>query len=336
MASATLMPSWRDRRHDGGVRSGDGDRQSVATATVPGAYGRRTAASEVFLTNWRRGTADSWVVSARWPRAHSFYASAHGPHDPDPLLLIETLRQAGILLSHVAHRVPLDHPVLWRRIRYDLAPRAPRTADEPAEVELRVTDHDLVRHGSQLAGARQEFRVRCDGADLASAVVDYSCHSPAVYRRLRGRYSDPALSRARRLPLPEAVSPQLVGRDRDREVVLSPTGRPDRWLLRADTSHPVLLGHPADHAPGMLMIEAAWQAAQAMTPEVTVPTAMDCAFEGYAELDAPCWVRARTTADPVAGPADRGRQQVEVGVEQHGKPVTTAQVTSVPIAPPLP
>ncbi|GAU66940.1 putative gamma-butyrolactone autoregulator biosynthesis protein [Streptomyces sp. NBRC 110611] len=327
MASATLVPPWRDQRKDGGVRFGE--RQSVATATVPRAYPRPAATPEAFLTNWRRGTAGSWVVSARWPRAHHFYAPVRRLHDP--LLLIETIRQAGILLSHVAHRVPLDHPVIWRRVRYDLAPRAPRT-DEPAEVELRVTDHDLIHRGGQLASARQEFQVRCDGADLASAVVDYSCHSPAVYRRLRGRYSDPTRADARRLPLPEAVSPRLVARNRERDVVLSPTGRPDRWRLRVDASHPVLFGHPVDHAPGMLMIEAARQAAQAVTPGVTVPTAMDCAFEGYAELDAPCWVRARTTADPAAGPADGGRQQVAVGVEQHGKPVTTARITSVPLA----
>ncbi|MEU9124661.1 ScbA/BarX family gamma-butyrolactone biosynthesis protein [Streptomyces sp. NPDC048506] len=329
MASATLMPSWRDQRRNGGGRFGDGNRRSVLTTTVQREYVHRAAVSEVFLTNWRRGAAGSWVVSAQWPRAHSFYAPVGGLHDP--LLLIETMRQAGILLSHVAQRVPLDRPIIWQRIRYDLVPRALRAAEEPAEVELHITDHDVVRRGKRLASARQEFRVLCDGAHLASAVLDYSCHSPAVYRRLRGRYSDLTFANARRLPLPEAVSPRLVARDRDRDVVLSPTGRPDHWQLRVDTSHPVLFDHPVDHAPGMLMIEAARQAAQAATPGVTVPVAMDCTFERYAELDAPCWVRARTTT-PVARPAADGRRQVEIGVEQHGKPVIAARITSVSTA----
>lgn len=327
MASATLMPSSRHQRHNGGSQFSDGSQRSVLTTTVPRDDVHRTAGSEVFLTNWRRGAADNWVVSAQWPRAHSFYAAVDGLHDP--LLLIETMRQAGILLSHVAHHVPLDHPIIWQRIRYDLSPAALRTSEEPAQVELHITHHEVVRRGRRLTSARQEFRILCDGLDLATAVVDYSCHGPAVYRRLRGRYRDPRLADAHRLPLPEAVPPHLVARVRDRDVVLSPTGHPDRWQLRVDTSHPVLFDHPVDHAPGMLMIEAARQAAQAATPGVTLPVSMDCTFARYAELDAPCWVRARTPRRTTA-PSDDGRREVEVGVAQRGKRVITARITSLP------
>ncbi|MFE1773093.1 ScbA/BarX family gamma-butyrolactone biosynthesis protein [Streptomyces sp. NPDC059008] len=302
------------------------------STTAPQGYGRRAAVPEVFLTNWRRDTADGWVVSARWPRAHGFYGPVDGRERlHDPLLLVETVRQAGILLSHLAHRVPLDHPITWQRIHYDLAPQALSTAAAPAEVELHVTDHEVVRRGKRLLSARQEFRVRCDGAELASATLDYACHSPAVYRRLRGRYSELTPANARRLPLPAPVSPQLVARAREHDVVLSPTGRPDLWRLRVDTSHPVLFDQPADHAPGMLMIEAARQAAQAATPGVTVPIAMECTFERYAELDAPCWVRARTATEPAAAQDRDGRMPVDVAVEQHGKPVIAARVTSLPI-----
>ncbi|MEU8787045.1 ScbA/BarX family gamma-butyrolactone biosynthesis protein [Streptomyces sp. NPDC048637] len=323
MASATLTPYLRDRHHDIEGRSADGSRSSQLTTTVPREYVHRNALSEVFLTNWRQGPDDSWVVSAQWPRAHTFYGPLHGLHDP--ILLIETVRQAGILLSHVVHEVPLDHPIIWQRVRYDLAPQALRTAQHPAEVELHVTDHEMVHRGKRLVSALQEFRIVCDGAELASATLDYSCHSPAVYRRLRGEYSDVALANSRALPLPEAVSPQLVAREHDRDVVLSPTDRADRWQLRVDTSHPVLFDHPVDHAPGMLMVEAARQAAQAATPGVTLPVSMECSFSRYAELDAPSWVEARTT-----GPDDDDRRQVEVTVEQHGQPVVAAQITSVP------
>ncbi|MFF8788844.1 ScbA/BarX family gamma-butyrolactone biosynthesis protein [Streptomyces sp. NPDC015125] len=324
MAGATLTPYLPDQRHDLGGRFADGNRPPQLTTTVPREYVHRTAVSEVFLTNWRAGD-DGWVVSAQWPRAHTFYGPAHGLHDP--LLLIETIRQAGILLSHVAHRVPLDHQIIWQRVRYDLAPQALRATEQPAEVALHITDHDLVHRGTRLVSVRQEFRIVCDGADLASATLLYSCHSPAVYRRLRGAYSDLALANSRKVPLPEAVAPQLVARERARDVVLSPTDRPDRWQLRVDTSHPVLFDHPVDHTPGMLMVEAARQAAQAATPGFTVPASMDCAFERYAELDAPSWVEARTT-----GRTDGDRRQIEVAVEQHGKPVVSAQIACVPTA----
>ncbi|WP_330316473.1 transcriptional regulator [Streptomyces platensis] len=323
MASATLTPYSRDQRHDIGGGSADGIRPSSLTTTVPREYVHRNALSEVFLTDWRRGGADTWVVSAQWPRAHTFYGPLHGMHDP--ILLIETVRQAGILLSHVAHRVPLDHPIIWQRVRYDLAPQALRTAQHPAEIELHITDRDMVHRGKRLVSALQEFQIRCDGAELASATLDYSCHSPAVYRRLRGEYGDLALANSRTLPLPGAVSPQLVAREHDRDVVLSPTDRPDRWQLRVDTSHPVLFDHPVDHAPGMLMVEAARQAAQAATPGVTLPVSMECSFSRYAELDAPTWVQARTS-----GRGDNDGRQVEVAIEQHGQPVVSAQVSCVP------
>jgi len=325
MASATLTPYLRDERHDNGGEDANGIRPSALTTTVPREYVHRTAVSEVFLTDWRQGGDDSWVVSAQWPRAHTFYGPVHGLHDP--LLLIESIRQAGILLSHVAHGVPLDHPIIWQRVRYDLLPEALRTADRPAEIELHVTDHDMVHRGKRLASARQEFRIVRDGAELATAALDYSCHSPAVYRRLRGEYCDLDLANSRKLPVPEAVPPQLVAREHDRDVALSPTDRPDRWQLRVDTSHPVLFDHPVDHTPGMLMIEAARQAAQASAPGFTLPVSMECSFARYAELDAPSWVRARTTDR-----ADDGSRQLTVDVEQHDQPVVSAQITSVPMS----
>ncbi|MFD8544228.1 ScbA/BarX family gamma-butyrolactone biosynthesis protein [Streptomyces sp. NPDC059649] len=327
MASATLMPSSSREQHPRARWLPEGNRPSTTHPPVLGAYGHRTTGSEVFLTNWRRGPGDSWVVSAQWPRAHGFYEPVGGLHDP--LLLIETVRQAGILLSHVAHRVPLDHPIVWQHVRYDLAPQALRAAGEPAEVELQITVHDVVRRGKRLISARQEFRVRCDGAHLAHARLIYSCYSPAGYRRLRGRYSDLAFATSRRLPVPEPVAPELVDRDRDRDVLLSPTDLPDRWQLRVDTSHPVLFDHPVDHAPGMLMVEATRQAARATTPGVPMlPVSLECSFERYAELDAPSWVRARMP-DPATG---GGARRVEVGVEQHGRPVVAARITSVPVS----
>ncbi|MCK7626413.1 transcriptional regulator [Streptomyces sp. RS10V-4] len=324
MASATLTPYTRDQFGGGDGRLADGNRPRALTTTVPREYVHRTAVSEVFLTNWRRGGPGGWRVSAQWPRAHSFYGPAHGLHDP--LLLIETVRQAGILLSHVAHGVPLDHPIVWQKVRYDLRPAALRAADTPADIQLQVTDREVVRRRKRLVSAHQEFRIRCDGADLAVAALEYSCHSPEVYRRLRGAYGDLALANARRLPPPRPVAPQLVGRERAGDVVLAPADRPGRWQLRVDTGHPVLFDHPVDHTPGMLMIEAVRQAARAAAPGPSLPVALACSFERYAELDAPCWVQARAGAA-----AGDGRCEVVVGAEQHGRRVLEARVASLPL-----
>ncbi|OKI01228.1 transcriptional regulator [Streptomyces sp. CB02923] len=292
------------------------------TTTVPRQYVHRTAVSEVFLTDWRRAGTDAWVVSAQWPRAHSFYSPVDGLHDP--MLLVETMRQASILLSHVAHGVPLDHPIIWQDLHYSLVPEALRVTGTPAEIELHITDHDLLYRGDRLASARQLYRVLCDGTELASAELHFSCHSPAVYRRLRGEYSDLQRANARKLDLAEPVTPRLVARDRTGDVVLSPTGHANRWQLRVNTAHPVLFDHPVDHAPGMLMMEAARQAAHAAAgPGFSLPADMTCSFRRYGELDAPCWV-----AVTPAGRDACDRLLLDITVRQNGRPVFTARAAS--------
>ncbi|MFH8343987.1 ScbA/BarX family gamma-butyrolactone biosynthesis protein [Streptomyces sp. NPDC018045] len=326
MASATLTaPSTAaDRRPAAGREHRSLSDLPPLTTTVPRQYVHRSAASEVFLTGWRRAGADTWVVRAQWPRAHSFYRPVDGLHDP--MLLVETVRQASILLSHVAHGVPLDHPIIWQDLRYSLTPEALRVTGSPAEVELHITDHGPLHRGRRPAGARLRYRVLRGGTDLATAELHFSCHTPAVYRRLRGEYGDLQRANARTLALAEPVAPRLVARDRTGDVVLSPTGRANRWQLRVNTAHPVLFDHPVDHAPGMLMVEAARQAAHAAAgPAFALPAAMECSFHRYGELDAPCWVEVTP-----AGHDARHRLLLDITVQQHGRPVFTARTAGRP------
>ncbi|MER6490656.1 AfsA-related hotdog domain-containing protein [Streptomyces griseorubiginosus] len=74
-------------------------------------------------------------------------------------------------------------------------------------------------------------------------------------------------------------------------VLLSPTGRPDRRRLRVDTAHPVFFGHPLDHVPGMLLLAAARQAARAHGgPDGPVPASFHAAFHQFTEVDGPVWI----------------------------------------------
>lgn len=295
------------------------------TTTVPREYVHRSAVTEVFLTGWHADGTDAWTVDAQWPRAHSFYGPAHGLHDP--LMLAETVRQAGLLLNHVGHGVPLGHSVIWGSMGYSLRPGALEVAEAPADVEVRVRDHDTVRRGSRLSSMRQVFDAYRDGRHLGRVECSFTCHTPAVYRRLRGPYADLDHVLSRRPPLPDPVRPALVGRDRATDVVLAPSAGKHRWQLRVDTAHPVLFDHPVDHAPGMLMVEAARQAAYAAAgPGPSIAAAMDCSFVRYAELDAPCWIRTEA-----AGHDDAGRPRVAVTAEQNGGPVFTATVTCAPV-----
>ncbi|NEC10620.1 AfsA-related hotdog domain-containing protein, partial [Streptomyces sp. SID7909] len=97
----------------------------------------------------------------------------------------------------------------------------------------------------------------------------------------------------------------------ERDVVLAPPVAPGRWPLRLDTGHPTLFGRPNDHVPGILLLEAARQAANATVPGF-LPVTLRSDFLRYVELDRPCWIEATTA------PAG-----VRVRAVQDGEPVFT-------------
>ncbi|CAM5683832.1 hypothetical protein SAVIM338S_07418 [Streptomyces avidinii] len=294
--------------------------------TVPRRYVHRAALAEVFLTGIAPAGAGSYLVTAQWPRGHSLYGSRGGLLDP--MLACETVRQTVPLLSHTVFDVPFGHMQSWDHISFGLDPDVMTAGSTPPEIEMRVRCHDTVLRGTRLIATSLDIMLFRDGDLLGAAGARFSCHTPAIYKRLRtGRAdADPHLL-MKDMPQLPPVAPPAVGRDRAEDVVLSPTERSDAWLLRVDPSHPILFDHPVDHAPGMLLLEAARQAAQAASPGNAVVLGLDSDFIRYVELDAPCLIEAR------ALPADvRGRVRVQVTGTQNGAAAFTASVTTQPLA----
>lgn len=292
---------------------------ATLTTTVPKEYVHRAAVTEVFLTGWRQTDADTCTVTAQWPRAHSFYGPIEGFHDP--LLFSETLRQTVPLLSHAVYGAPMDHKQIWRDLRVSLDPAALRAGTTPAELELRIRCSDVEQRAGVLRGLRMEVTATSDGRPLATASTAFSSHGRALYRRLRGAYADAEQAMADAIEPPPPLSPGLVGRDRRHDVALSPRGSDGRWQLRVCTAHPIIFDHPNDHAPGMLLLEAARQAAQHhLGPAPVLATGMEASFHRYAELDAPAWVAAESL----------GEGRVRVTVEQDGELAFACAVTTHP------
>ncbi|MFF0018929.1 ScbA/BarX family gamma-butyrolactone biosynthesis protein [Streptomyces sp. NPDC005374] len=276
--------------------------------------------AEVLLSSWRVLAPDSYSVTAYWPQTHPFYHPVHGLHDP--LLLAESVRQAVPLLSHVAYGVPFGHRQAWEHLRFDLNTVAMMVTTAPARLELRITCSDIVRRGPRLAALTMAVDVALSGQRLGTARTRFNNQPPAVHQRLRGPYADLAHAVARALPPGPPIEPELVARTRPEDVVLSATDRPGRWQLRVDLAHPVLFDHPVDHAPGMLLLEAARQAAHAVTERPSTVVGMETEFTRYAEFDAPCSVWAdRLPSDP------QGRRRVLVSLEQNGLRIFSADVT---------
>lgn len=305
------------------------------TTTVPREFVHRSAVSEVLLTGWeadpgawgdRPARPDAYVVTAQWPRGHALFAPAGGYQDP--MLLIESVRQVGSLLAHAEYGVPFGHQFLMWDMSFTTTPEALAVSPSATEVELRTVCSDMVRRGGKLVSMRYEVTVWRDGAPLATARAGFNCIAPAVHRRLRaGRPTTTTQAP------PPAIAPAGVGRIDPRDVVLAAPrgtdgagGTVHRWELRVDTGHPILFDHPVDHAPGMVLLEAARQAARAVTglPDA-LPISLDSSFARYAELDSPCWIEA------VAGRPDAaGDVPVRVHGTQGAETVFTADVVLRP------
>lgn len=303
------------------------------TTTVPRQYVHRAAINEVLLTSWETDGPDRFTVCAQWPRSHALFAPRFGHQDPT--LIAETVRQIGALLGHTEYGVPLGHQFLMWDMSYQAAPGALAAGPAPTDLTLQVVC-EIARRGKQLSAMRYRASLWDGATRIATAAAGYNCLSPAVYRRVRG--DRPLSVHASLPPLPDPVDPATVGRRDAEHVVLGDPGAAGRdeagadsgvhrWLLRADTAHPTLFDHPLDHVPGMVLLEAARQAAQAVLhPEPVLAVGLSSSFAHYAELDAPCWIEAR----PGTRDAE-GATPVHVTGTQGGKELFTATVAAHPL-----
>ncbi|RKT17289.1 A-factor biosynthesis hotdog protein [Streptomyces sp. 1114.5] len=312
-----------------GTGTGTGTGYDFHDRTVSRHLVHRASVSEVFLTGWQATGPYDFLLGAQWPRLHGFYRLP-GDRYHDPVLMAETVRQAGLLIGHAGFGVPRGHHFVMEDLSYALAgPGLPGLAvgTEPASLMLAVGCEDVrMRHG-RLVSLRVHADITRDGRPIGRGSGQLRVLSPASYDRLRGagRHTVTPL-----LP-PAPTAPELVGRAQPADVVLSPTLRPDTWVLRADAAHPVLFDHALDHVPGMLVLEAARQAAQRLRhPEPVVPVELVTAFDHYIELDRPCFVRA------VPEPAADGRRlPVRVQLLQDGRTAAECRLLTEPLGGPV-
>ncbi|AQS65697.1 ScbA/BarX family gamma-butyrolactone biosynthesis protein [Streptomyces pactum] len=298
-------------------------RHGPLTTTVPRELVHRAAVAEVMLTDWKRLDDTHFAMAAQWPRSHSFFTPVGVHHDP--LIAAETIRQIGALLAHAEFGVPFGHQFLMEELTLTVRPEQVRTGRAPAALDLDVTCTEVRTRGRRLSGLRYETTILREGRPAATGQISFTALAPAVYRRLRPEHVFSAGHRP--IPLTAPVAPQSVGRLSPADVVLSPTGDPDRWQLRVDTRHPVLFDHQVDHVPGMVLLEAARQAATAVLHRPSLlPAGLTCAFTKYAELDLPCLIDALHLPRTAPGDPDT----VLVTGHQDGHPVFSATVTAAP------
>ncbi|WP_240117036.1 MULTISPECIES: ScbA/BarX family gamma-butyrolactone biosynthesis protein [unclassified Streptomyces] len=278
--------------------------------TVPRWLVHRAAVSEVLLTGVRPRGRDAYRIGAQWARCHSYYGPVAGSWH-DPMLFAESIRQAALLLGHQALGIPMGHQFLTRTMTFETTEEGMRLAGTPADVVIDASMRDIRCRAGHVTSFGCDFTAHRDGTLIARGSGSTDCVAPAVYHRLRGGRAadDPACVPSR------AVAPHLVGRMQEFDVVLgvrdgeAADEQSHAYLLRVDATHPVLFDHPVDHVPGMVVLEAARQAALA---SLGLPRGLlvgcDAAFHRYIELDSPCLVMV--TPAPPGGEPGRGEAMV--------------------------
>ncbi|MFI1726329.1 ScbA/BarX family gamma-butyrolactone biosynthesis protein [Streptomyces sp. NPDC020489] len=295
------------------------------TTTVPREYVHRACHAEVFLTGCEKLDENRFALTGEWPRRHSFFTSADGTRH-EALQAAETIRQTGLFLAHAEFDVPLGHQFLLSTQWLTTFTEEMVIGRGPSELSLTAVCTDVVRRGKRLSKFQMDITIERDGRTCAVGGGQFSCISEGTYHRLRGTAATARLH-ARSRP-EDTLAPAAVGKALPVDVVLAATGRPDRWLLDPDPRHAILFEHAGDHYPGMVLQEAAMQAATAFGgPERFIPSSMDSEFHRYAEFTSPVWIEA------TALPADTaGAPRVQITGMQGADAIFTTTVSGTPNA----
>ncbi|MFF0754264.1 ScbA/BarX family gamma-butyrolactone biosynthesis protein [Streptomyces sp. NPDC004267] len=257
----------------------------------------RAREADAFPVSWTRTRDDHYSVIAHWPGEHPYFIPVHG-HRYDPLLVTETMRQATLLVLHAGYGVPLGHHFLLTELQFTCRMDRLAIGDGPGEVEVQVVCSDVQRARGHVSQFRVDMVVRRAGSAVSTGVILGRTVGPEAYRRMRGDHGIPGFE----VPRTPPVTASLVGRSRPEDVLLSPTPQDRLWQLRVDTEHPVLFQGEKDHVPGMLLLEAARQAAELATQsQPFVPSSGRIGFQRYAEFGTPCWIRAHALTTSRAG-----------------------------------
>ncbi|MFR0353169.1 AfsA-related hotdog domain-containing protein [Streptomyces sediminimaris] len=122
-------------------------RLSFSHHMPPGAV-HKASATEVFLTDALRLEEDRFAVAARWHRDRFLHHDGTS-RQTDPLLLVETVRQALIHVTHRFYGVPQGHPFVLNTLEFDLL---------EGGSDLPEGGSDLREGGSHLPGGGSHLR----------------------------------------------------------------------------------------------------------------------------------------------------------------------------------
>jgi hypothetical protein len=220
----------------------------------------RDSIAEVLLTDLIRVTGTDFLVAAQWPRSHRVYRpDPIGRHDP--MLVLESIRQAGLAVSHFGFGVGFDQQSLMRGVSFVLDQQTePRALLRSTNIAITASCREVILRGGRLRGMTLDLSFAADDLRFATGggtIRWISAQSYAALRARGGTRLDWDQLRWSTTPAPRASSAIRTAVD---GLLAAESGPGPRRRLVVPLDHPVYFDHALDHAPGMLLIDAAWQA----------------------------------------------------------------------------
>jgi hypothetical protein len=288
--------------------------------TIPSDFAHKRAVEEVFLTDTIVDLSRERVLAgAQLPRNHALHNEVeNGIHDL--LLLLEIARQGMTIYGHVRLAVPRETAFVMSELRVEVLDlEAIRQADAPAGL---VFDVPFGEEQRDRRGRARGYALKGTGSIDGRLSMEMAGKALLIPEGLYERMLRVPVGKnaAASSPPPQPVEPASVGRRSPRNVVVGDVERDDeelRCALLADTTHPSFFDHPLDHVPGMLMLEAARQAALlyvgglGWSPTRSVLDACEAHFGSYAALSPPAICRVRRCDPFAADPAQSGDAPAE-------------------------
>ncbi|WP_051385665.1 AfsA-related hotdog domain-containing protein [Actinokineospora inagensis] len=315
--------------------------------TVDRSLLHRRSLSEVFLTDATPAGADRYLAAAQLPPAHAYYTDhALRVPVPDPLLLLESARQAETYGGHAFFAVPDSTKFILRswRVRLPGLLTAAATGSDAVAMDVRTSGH-RGRPG-RLRALTYDSAVFLGGVPVGAVTIDVGYLTGESYRQLRLDRRDgvaPPSSSDIQVP-PPGVPARAVGRSDQANVVLAEAKVDDEHAvaaLRVPVDNRSMFDHAQDHVPGMVLMEAARQLCLlagddyfAASPARTTVAGFDFSFSRYAELDAPTTVTLFRPgpADPELSAALPAVRTYPVEFAQHGEAIAVGTMSTTTVS----
>lgn len=258
---------------------------------------RQRTPEQIFVTDWRLDDK-GFTAAVRLPLNHARYSDTCTPHH-DIVLMADAISQVGMTAAINLLDAPFEWEFMVRRLDIALDPLQNNVRGrDSAQMTVTTDGGDVgakVRGNARAGGAgflttRNSIEGNPSGTSHASTFWVSEERFRELRRRLRKRLGPGEQA-------PESLQREtLVGRmDPDNAVIstLQPAGeRSYETCVLVDLDDPTFFGRPLDHVNGLLILEAAKQAAIAAacrelgtSPSEVVVSAADISFVSFAELD---------------------------------------------------